>query len=151
MHIFVVSCTLVNPSGELLVVRKRGTSVFMLPGGKVEAGETHLAATLREVREEVGLDLEADAVALLGTWSAPAANEPGWTITSDVFTAPLPGEPRACAEIDEIAWVSLDADPGAGVPLAPLLTQHVLAALGRRTGPRDTLTWGSNSASGGGV
>lgn len=129
MHVFVVSCTLVNEAGELLVVRKRGTTVFMLPGGKVEPGETHLEATCREVREEVGLRCDPDAVALLGTWSAPAANEPGWMITSDVFSAPLVGEPAASAEIEELAWVSVADPASSGLALAPLLTEHVLAAL----------------------
>lgn len=40
MHLFVVSVALRNASGDLLVARKRGASAFMLPGGKVEAGES---------------------------------------------------------------------------------------------------------------
>lgn len=132
MHVFVVSCTLVNAAGELLVVRKRGTSTFMLPGGKVERGETHREAVVREVAEEVGLALDPDAVTLLGTWSAAAANEPGWTITSDVFTAALPGEPAASGEIAEVRWLPLTRTPEPGTPLAPLLTEHVLAALRAR-------------------
>ncbi|MBK8462570.1 MAG: NUDIX domain-containing protein [Nigerium sp.] len=44
---FVVSVTLRNASGDLLVVRKRGSSVFMLPGGKVEAGESRAGGARR--------------------------------------------------------------------------------------------------------
>lgn len=87
--------------GDLLIVRKRGTSVFMLPGGKVDAGESHARAAVREVAEEVGLALDPATVEWLGRWTAPAANEPGWTITSDVFTAPHNGEPGRSGEIEE--------------------------------------------------
>lgn len=127
MSLFVVSVTLRNASGDLLVVRKRGTSVFMLPGGKVEPGESHRDAAVREVAEEVGLTLDPDAVTLLGNWSADAANEPGLVITSDVFAAPHAGEPAASGEIAEIAWLPLDEPTG--LPLAPLLTDHVIPQL----------------------
>lgn len=127
---FVVSLVLLNDAGALLVVRKRGTSVFMQPGGKVEPGETHRQAAVREASEELGIDLDPDALALLGTWTAAAANEPGLVLGSDVFTAPLVGEPAASGEIEEIRWVALsDADALAAQPLAPLLTEHVIPAL----------------------
>lgn len=130
MPLFVVSVTLRNDAGDLLIVRKRGTSVFMLPGGKVEPGESHRDAAVREVAEEVGITLDPASVTLLGHWSADAANEPGLVITSDVFQAPWTGTPRVRGEIDEIRWLPLtDADALAAQPLAPLLTEHVIPAL----------------------
>ena len=39
--------------GHVLTVRKRGTSMFMFPGGKPEAGESPVEAGVREVREEL--------------------------------------------------------------------------------------------------
>ncbi|MBB1495519.1 NUDIX domain-containing protein [Propioniciclava sp. MC1595] len=128
---FVVSCTLLDEHGRLLLVRKRGTHRFMLPGGKVEQGETHLAAILREVSEEISLDLDPATITLLGTWSAGAANEPGLVISSDVFAAPLPGEPAASGEIEELRWlpVDRDADYAADATLSPMLVEHVLPAL----------------------
>lgn len=130
MHIYVASVVLRNADGHLLVVRKRGTSTFMQPGGKPEAGEAPAQTAVREVAEELEVHLDPTRLTHLGHWSAPAANEPGWTISSDVFTAPLPGTPRAAAEIEELRWIDLD-DPGAVArqPLAPLLTEHVIPAL----------------------
>jgi 8-oxo-dGTP diphosphatase len=44
-------------SGDrLLVVRKRGTGTFILPGGKPEGSEGDLATLAREVDEELGCD-----------------------------------------------------------------------------------------------
>lgn len=130
MNLFVVSVALRNADGHLLIVRKAGTSTFMLPGGKVEPGETHLQAAVREVAEEVGLVLDPERVTLLGRFSADAANEPGWTITSDVFTSPFCGGPAASGEIEEIRWLPLaEATADAPVPLAPLIVEHVAPAL----------------------
>lgn len=137
---FVVSVTLRNSRGDLLLVRKRGTHRFMLPGGKVEPDETHLAAIVREVGEEVRLTLDPASVTLLGHWSAGAANEPGLMIASDVFTAPLVGEPVASAEIDELRWLPIDGsrDYAADPSLSPMLTEHVIPALlGRPAGQPD--------------
>jgi 8-oxo-dGTP diphosphatase len=52
--------------GERVVLVKRGhppmTGQWTLPGGTVELGETLSAALVREMREELGLDVEVGAV-----------------------------------------------------------------------------------------
>lgn len=40
---------------RLLVVRKRGTGVYISPGGKIEPGESQLECLYREISEELGL------------------------------------------------------------------------------------------------
>ncbi|TWG98990.1 uridine kinase, partial [Nocardioides sp. J9] len=71
----VVAAVALVRDGAVLTVRKRGTSRFMLVGGKLEPGEDARDAAVREAREEVGLEL-AD-VELLGEYVSDAANEPG--------------------------------------------------------------------------
>jgi 8-oxo-dGTP diphosphatase len=44
---------------RLLVVRKRNTGTFILPGGKPEGLETDLATLAREVDEELGCRVES--------------------------------------------------------------------------------------------
>jgi len=105
----VAAAVVLDAGGRMLVVRKRGTAMFMQPGGKIMAGESAAEAVHREIAEELGV--EASSVEALGRHSVDAANEPGHTVEADVFTASLSGQPRAAAEIDEIAWVD-PGDPG---------------------------------------
>ncbi|WP_371174455.1 NUDIX hydrolase [Buchananella felis] len=126
--IVVSGVVLRNAAGQLLTVRKRGTGRFMLPGGKWEPGEDGAAAALREVREELGLVLDPAGLELLGRFDAAAANEPGRRVASTIFTHPNRQTPSPAAEIAELRWQDLGANP-LPADLAPLLREHVIPAL----------------------
>ncbi|WP_199286645.1 NUDIX hydrolase [Nocardioides houyundeii] len=120
----VVSAVAFVRDGAVLTVRKQGTGRFMLVGGKPEPGEDPEDCAIRETAEEVGLvvtDLE-----LLGEFTSAAANEPGHTLHSTVYTAALPGEPVIGGEIAELRWTRLDRSYD---DLAPMLEQHVIPAI----------------------
>lgn len=125
----IVAGVIRHGDGRVLTVRKRGTSAFMLPGGKREPGEADIAALSRELFEELGCDL-ADAQHL-GTFDAPAANEPDTRVYGAIYLAEVSGPIAARAEIEELLWVD-PAAPPAGVRLAPLLLNHVLPRVAER-------------------
>lgn len=127
MTTFTTASVCVVRDGALLTVRKRGTSRFMLPGGKLELGETPVECAVREAAEEIGLVLATHDLVELGDWTAAAANEPGALVQSTVFVAP-PGQPEpvASGEIEELRWQPLGQR---SLDLAPLLVEHVLPAL----------------------
>lgn len=132
-HRIVVSAVCVfDDAGRLLTVRKRGTTMFMHPGGKPEPGETAVQAAARELEEEVGIVIDPRRLRLMGVWIADAANEADTDIEATVFTAPGTWQAHPSAEIAEIRWLDL-AGQEAGAPLpgdlAPLLTDHILPAL----------------------
>lgn len=123
-RIHIVAAVIMDDAGNTLLVRKRGTSAFMQAGGKLGEGEASLVALERELIEELGCGSRPSSYKSLGTFSAPAANEPGWTVEAELFSARLSGEIRLDAEIEEAVWV----DPGAEsiLPLAPLTCRHAL-------------------------
>jgi 8-oxo-dGTP diphosphatase len=120
----IVAAVILNDAGDTLLVRKRGTTAFMQPGGKPATGETEMGALEREIVEELGCGLEPASCRPLGRFSAPAANEPGWTVEADLFSARLSGEIRLEAEIEEAVWVDPDLD--LSLHLAPLTRHHAL-------------------------
>ncbi|WP_229051547.1 NUDIX domain-containing protein [Aeromicrobium sp. Leaf350] len=129
----VVAAVVVGPDDRTLLVRKRGTSAFMNPGGKPEPGESHRQALVRELHEEIGLTVDPAELEPLGTIETDAANEPGHLLVAHVFTLRVASaDHRVAAEIEESRWVD-PADPG-DLRLAPLAAEHLLPGLvrGRR-------------------
>lgn len=105
----------------------------MLPGGKLDPGETAELAAVREVAEEIGVQLTTADLQLLGTFDEDAANEADTRVAATVFTAALPSAPQVAREIDELRWQPLAEAPP---DLAPLLARHVLPALREQAAQR---------------
>ena len=62
----VVGALIVNPENKILLVKfDEKDSCYGLPGGKIRWGETIEDAVKREVKEEVGLDVEFKTVLLV--------------------------------------------------------------------------------------
>ncbi|MCI1011986.1 NUDIX domain-containing protein [Pseudomonas oryzihabitans] len=122
----IAAAILLNERRQLLLVRKGGTTAFMQPGGKVDPGEQPL---IRELQEELGLVITAEAATFLGNYQAPAANEPGFRVDCALYQVTLRAGDQAvpAAEIAEAVWVAVD-EPG-DLPLAPLTRDVILPLL----------------------
>ena len=134
--VLTLSAVLVrDTAGRILLVRKRGTTKFMQPGGKLEPGESFSAAAAREMKEEIGLDVPESDLEYLGDWYGPAANEDNTFINAGLFAYSLPdagGTPGAravaAAEIEELLWTD-PAQALARNDISPLLRDHILPQL----------------------
>lgn len=125
-YFYLAAAIITDASDRLLVVRKQNTHKFMLPGGKIEAGETPREALLRELEEEIALKIEASLPIFIQEYEAPAANEPDYLIKSNLFRVKLDEiltiHPEA--EIAEIRWV--EKDQTEGIDFAPLIESFVI-------------------------
>ena len=95
-----------EPEGqEVLVVHRPKYDDWSLPKGKLEAGETHAAAAIREVAEETGwrcvLAAELPAVRYTDRNGRPK-HVRYWRMTPERFDGFTPN-----AEIDDVRWISL--------------------------------------------
>ncbi len=120
----IAAALLIGTDGRTLLVRKRGTTAFMQPGGKIEPGEPPAVALARELEEELGLLIDPLQAGYLGSFAAPAANEPGFEVRCELFEVRINGDVVPAAEIEEVIWISADSHPE--LPLAPLTRDSIL-------------------------
>ncbi|MEE3635501.1 DNA mismatch repair protein MutT [Pseudomonas sp. FFUP_PS_473] len=120
----IAAALLIDPQGQTLLVRKRGTQAFMQPGGKIEAHEQPVDALARELHEELGLQIDPLKAGYLGVFSAPAANEPGFEVQAELFQVHTDASVEPAAEIEEAVWV--DANATLNLELAPLTRDWIL-------------------------
>ena len=120
----IAAALLIGPDGRTLLVRKRGTEAFMQPGGKIEAHEQPVHALARELEEELGLVIDPAHATYLGKFSAPAANEPGFTVQAELFQLTIDSDVSPAAEIEEVRWIDPTTD--GNVTLAPLTRDLIL-------------------------
>jgi 8-oxo-dGTP diphosphatase len=123
-EVIAVGWVHVGPEG-LLAVRTRGRDRFYLPGGKPEPGETLPEALAREVREELGIDLEYTEQAFVIEADAHGYDEPT-RVTLTCFMGAPKGEPAPAAEIEEMAWLT-GADRDRAAPAVQLVLDRVTA------------------------
>jgi 8-oxo-dGTP diphosphatase len=121
----IAAAIICRADGRTLLVRKRGTSAFMQPGGKIEPDEQPLAALCRELLEELGLRIDPAEPVHVGRYSAIAANENNSVVVAEIFRLEMDEPMVPAAEIEEIIWVDPAALPPA-LSLAALTRDHIL-------------------------
>jgi 8-oxo-dGTP diphosphatase len=120
----IVAAVIRDEAGRILLVRKRGTTAFMQPGGKRDPGEDDIATLAREIDEELGCQLVPGSIRPLGEFDAISANEPGFRVCASLYEIAVTGDIAPKAEIEAMAWINPAAP--ADIPLAPLTPDHVL-------------------------
>jgi 8-oxo-dGTP diphosphatase len=78
---------------------------WYIPGGKREPGESDEAALIREVKEELLVDLIPETITHYGTFEAQAHGKPeGTMVRMTCYTAQYTGELKPSAEVEKMDW-----------------------------------------------
>jgi len=89
-------------NGKLLVTLSKGKDVWYIPGGKREAGETDEQALIREVKEELTVDIVPETIKRYGVFEAQAHGKTEGTIVRmTCYTAEFDGNLQPSNEIEE--------------------------------------------------
>jgi 8-oxo-dGTP pyrophosphatase MutT (NUDIX family) len=98
---------------KVLMARSHGQDAFYTPGGGREVGESDEAALIREIKEELLVDIVPESITFYGTFTAPAHGKPeGTVVQMTCYEAAYAGELTPDGEeIAEFAWfTSADRD-----------------------------------------
>lgn len=131
-RIEVVAAALLDGQARLLLQQrpegKHHAGLWEFPGGKVEQGESHEAALIREIAEELGIAVLPGEMQIAGIAEETAS--PGdRTIVLFLYTCPRwTGDPHGH---DGQGWGWFSPSEAAALPLAPM-DRQLLAALSSR-------------------
>ncbi|EGU29240.1 hypothetical protein VIBRN418_16693 [Vibrio sp. N418] len=95
--------------GKVLAVRSQGKELFYLPGGKREQGESDEQALVREINEELAIDLHPSSIKYAETFTAQADGKAeGVSVQLTCYFADFSGEMSPEAEIEELKFVAME-------------------------------------------
>ena len=95
--------------GKILSTRSKGKDKYYIPGGKRETGETDVETLVREVKEELSVDIIESSAQFYGVFEAQAHGKAEGVIVKMIcYTAEYAGELKADSEIAEIVWLTTE-------------------------------------------
>jgi 8-oxo-dGTP diphosphatase len=122
--LLVAAAALVDPSGRVLITQrpqhKQLGGLWEFPGGKVEPGEAPETALVRELREELDLTVEPDA---LNPFAFASHAYPDFHLLMPLYLATRwKGEPRPDGQAAQaIAWAHPSELPDYAMPPADMV------------------------------
>ena len=128
--VLVAACAFLDTKGRVLITRrppgKPLEGLWEFPGGKVETGETPEHALMRELKEELGVDVAARSLCPL-TFVSHAY--PAFHLLMPVYLCRRWRGVMAANEGQELAWVKPDALAAYAMPPADEPLKETLPGL----------------------
>jgi 8-oxo-dGTP diphosphatase len=112
---------------SLLMVKEEGDDHWLMPGGRLEEGETIEEALTREVREE--LSTPVSDVTSLGTVDGYTVD--GRQLRMHLFCGRLTAEPLVSSEIIDLRWLRRSDIDVLASQLTPITLQEIFPLLAR--------------------
>ncbi|RME77424.1 NUDIX hydrolase [Candidatus Woesearchaeota archaeon] len=100
-----VDAIIIRNNKLLVIERKNFPFGLALPGGKVKPGETKEQALVREVKEEVGLDVDNHQE--IGYYDTPG-RDPRGDYASTAYLCEVSGEATAQSDAKSLLWIDLN-------------------------------------------
>jgi 8-oxo-dGTP diphosphatase len=111
---------------KILSTRSKGKDAWYIPGGKREKGETDKQALIREVKEELDVDLLPETISYVTTFKAQAHGKPeGVFVQMTCYSGEYKGDLKPSAEIEEMTWLTSDIDSNLLSPVDRIIFKYL--------------------------
>ncbi|MFR0822098.1 MAG: NUDIX hydrolase [Clostridia bacterium] len=92
---------------KILSSLSKGKDTYYIPGGKREKSETDEQTLIREVKEELSVDIQKETIQYYGTFEAQAHGKAeGIIVKMTCYTADYAGILKPNSEIQELRWLT---------------------------------------------
>lgn len=92
-------------NSKVLTALSKGKETYYMPGGKREPGESDSETLIREIKEELSVDVIKDTIKFYGTFEAQASGKAeGILVTMTCYMAEFNGTLCPAAEIEKFDW-----------------------------------------------
>jgi 8-oxo-dGTP pyrophosphatase MutT (NUDIX family) len=113
----------------LLVLEESDQELYLMPGGRPEAEEGYEQTLSRELKEELGVDLDTRSLRYVGSFEDVAAGEEEARVHLELYLGDFSGEMKPHSEVKRLVWFAKDDD---WTKLAPVTRNKILPALLKR-------------------
>ena len=94
-------------SKSILSTKSFGKNKYYIPGGKRENDETDAQALVREIQEELSVQLDPNSLQYMGVFEAQAHGHPtGVLVKMTCYAAAYAGTLQASSEIESFTWLN---------------------------------------------
>ena len=94
-------------NGQILSTKSKGKSKYYIPGGKRELGETDEQTLVREIFEELSVEINTNTIEYIGTFKAQSDGaKKGVLVKMTCYKAEYEGFLKPSNEIEEIKWLN---------------------------------------------
>jgi 8-oxo-dGTP diphosphatase len=107
-----------------------GVLSYILPGGKIEVGESDVACIEREMEEELKCKVDVAALEPVGEYIDLAADRPDRDVSIKLYLGTLIGEPVPSNEIIAVHWIGKDMLQDSKV--SPIIRNKIMPDLVQR-------------------
>lgn len=92
---------------KILSTLSKGKDKYYIPGGKREENENDAETLIREIKEELSIDIIENTIKYYGTFKAQAhGQKEGVIVKMSCYTADFHGELKEDSEIDRTVWLA---------------------------------------------
>lgn len=96
-------------NGKILSTKSKGKNKYYIPGGKRENNETDVQTLIREIKEELSVDIIKESIEYVGTFKAQSDGaKEGIIVKMTCYQANYIGDLKEDNEIEEIRWLNLN-------------------------------------------